>query len=252
MNKIEPVRDTPEFNKRFVDNVAVVALDECYVLKEDGSYKYRVCGAIRKDGKRCLAKPGSGTAHEGVGRCLKHDKRFEGVANWKEFSGHLAKGTTLGQFIMATGGLEVNLSDVSSEISFQQALILWYINFVMNRDPAPEFTKDDVRFLKELNIDMIRSKESASRIKGSMKLDAIHIRQFVDQIMSYLIGRLMGLMPDRKNVVVDLIRGMVDEVFAPMAATGLIQGNMHPLAQIPEKYQDLKMLKESEREREVG
>ena len=80
----------------------------------------------------------------------------------------------------------------------------------------------------------------------------LNSEQFVDQIMSYLIGRLMGLMPDRKNVVVDLIRGMVDEVFAPMAATGLIQGNMHPLAQIPEKYQDLKMLKESEKEREVG
>ena len=256
--ELEPARGTPAFIKRFVDNVAVVALDECYVLKEDGTYNYRVCGAIRKDGKRCLAKPGEGTHHEGIGRCLTHDKRFEGVANWKEFSGHLAKGTKLGSFILATNDLEVNLSDVSSEISFQQALILWYINHVMTRDTGkneegevntPVFTKDDVRFLKELNIDMIRSKESASRIKGSMKLDAIHVRQFVDQIMSYLIGRLMGLMPDRKNMVVDLIRGMVDEVFAPMAATGLVQGDLHPLAQIPEKYQSLKMLKEAEKEK---
>lgn len=243
----EPKIGTPEFQRRFVDNVVEISPEECYLLKEDGSRGRRVCGEIRKkDGKRCLARAGAFTAHPGIGRCLKHDKSKMGRKNWLKMSQEIAKDTTLGKMLISAIDGEVSLNDVSDNIALQQAMILWYVDYVVNRAGSDEnkFDKDDIRFLKELNIDMIRSKESASRIKGSMKLDAIHVRQFVDQIMAYLAGRLHQLLDDDK-VVVGILRDMAKEVFIPMAATGFIQGDVHALAELQaEKYKPLNPPKE--------
>lgn len=241
MSNNEPKRGTLAFKKRFVDNVEVVSKNECWVLDESGNRRYRVCGAIRKDGKRCLSPPGAGTSHVGVGRCLQHDLHKEGKGNWLEMTADLAKETKLGKMLKNSQDFEVRINDLTQEISFQQGLILWYVDYVMNRDEVPNFTKEDIRFLKELNIDMIRSKESAARIKGSTKLDLLTVRQFVDQIFSFLVTEL-SMISIKKEVMVGLMKRMMEQVFAPMTATGLIQKEMTPLAQIPEKYQNMSIV----------
>jgi len=238
-NELEPVRGTEAFLKRFVDNVVEINPDECYVLKSDGvTYGRRVCGAIRQDGKRCLASAGKMTAHHGFGRCLSHDKHERGKSNWLRLSSSIAKDTSLGKLLANSMDLDVQVNDVTSNLAFQESLLLWYMEHVMTRAENKEFDKDDVRFLKELNIDMIHSKESAARIKGSTKLDAIHVKQFVDQIMAYLLGRLHQLGQDEQTIM-NLLRDMVKEVFAPMAATGLIQGNVGTLAKIDDRYKSM-------------
>ena len=238
----EPKKGTPEFNKRFVDNVIEISPDECYLKNPDGSRGRRVCGSIRvRDGKRCLARAGAFTSHPGVGKCLKHEGNTKRAQkNWLRMSSKIAENTTLGKMLVQAIDGDIKLGDVSDNIAMQQALILWYVDYVVNRagEGENDFDKDDIRFLKELNIDMIRSKESAARIKGSMKLDAIHVKQFVDQIMAFLTGRLMQILDDER-LVMNLLRDMAKKVFIPMAATGLIQGDVHPLAQLPEEYKTL-------------
>ena len=228
--------DTP-----YEENIIVVASDEIYWKKQDGKRGIRICGLVRSSGRRCQAPAGKNTDHEGIGRCLAHDKGKEGSKNWIKLAADLAKGTKLADMLEKSEEHDVRVGEVYDEIRFQQALILWYVKHVMDRDPEPEFEKEDIKFLKELNIDMIRSKESAARIKGSMKLDALTVRQFVDQILTFLFTELRGKL--EKEILMRLVRNMMEKVFAPMAATSMITGGMHSLTEIPKNLENLKMVK---------
>jgi len=237
------------FIETFVENVIVKSPIEVYWKNEDGSRGIRICGCIRNDGRRCLSPAGEGTDHRGVGYCFLHDKVNRGKKGWLKLVAEGAKGTSLGDLIDKNEDLEVRVGEVTEEIRFQQDMVLWFINHIMNRDNGvdsegnrlpPEFTKEDIRFLKELNIDMIKSKESAARIKGSMKLDVLTVKQFAGQILTFLFGRLVKMVG--KAEAYKLASDMNAEVFAPMIAKSLISGEISPLHELPDSLKDLSIV----------
>jgi hypothetical protein len=211
-----------------VENIIVVNSNEIYWGNEDGSRGIRICGAVKSDGRRCLAAAGLGTDHLGIGYCVAHDK-FRGAKNWLKLTTDMAKKTSFGQMLENCIDQEVKIGEVQDEIRFGQAFILYYVSEVLRR--GDDFTKDDIKFLKELNLDMIRSKESAARIKGSMKLDALTVKQFVDQLLPFLLNRLVKLIG--REEAFTLVQDMNEEVFVPMTAQSLISGDMEPFKQIP-------------------
>ncbi|MHA1253924.1 MAG: hypothetical protein ACTSRP_28435 [Candidatus Helarchaeota archaeon] len=218
------------------DEIICFSEDECYLLKDDytPNYSRRVCGfPDKKTGKRCRNEAGWKTDHPGYGYCLYHDKFETGKKLWVKLAAKYAEKTTLGKLLEQAEDLEVKLDDVTDEIRFQQGLLLTFLENVMKK-PEPEFTKSDIRFLKELTQDMIKSKESAARIKGSMKIDAITVRQFIDQVMSFLVYKLSKMLS--KETLRELLAEMVDEVFAPMAAIGMIRGDFKPIQEIPKMW----------------
>ena len=217
----------------------ILSSEEAYLINKNGIRK-RICGAVRKDGRYCTAGPGYKTDHSGIGYCLRHDRSLDGRLNWLKMAAARAKGSTLSVMLENAANLDLELTDLSNEVRFQQSMILWYIDFVMKRDPEPEFTKDDINFLRGLNADVIRGKESAARIKGSMKLNALEVRQFIDQIFSFLVGRLSGLLD--KAVMAGILQEMASKVFLPMTATGAITGQTSKLVELPEKYRNLNLL----------
>lgn len=254
-----------EFKRRFVDNVIEISPLERYVKKPDGTadYTFRVCGAIRKDGKRCLAHAGEATDHKGIGLCISHDIGYAGMKSWKTIAANISQKTKLGMLLKVSENLEVDISNITEEILFQQSLILWYLDDIMTKNLdkdgnprldsdgnpiEPKITKEDMWTLKTLNNDMIRAKESAARIKGSMKLDAITVKQFWDLVFSFLIKELSdkGL---SKHEIASIMQKMGKEVFAPMAATSLISGDITPIVQIPQELQDMRLVKVSEERR---
>ncbi len=253
------IRNDPDFIAKYVENVTVVSPIEIYWTTTDGSKPRRVCGAIKLDGKRCLDFAGTGTDHKGIGFCSLHEKNYiKCKKNWLALVSESAKTTTLGALIDASQDQEVKIGDVQEEIKLERALVLWFVNSVVNREPdydkngeriQAEFTKDDIKFLKELNIDMIKSKEAAARIKGSMKLDALTVRQFADQILTFLFGRLVKMVG--RTEAYKLAYDMNNEVFAPMIASSMISGEMSPLRQIPDSLKDMQLIGDRLRDKEI-
>lgn len=242
----ELVVGTEEFNMVFVDRVIIVSPLEIYFKRKDGKRGRRVCGSLRNDGKRCLADAGKLTDHLGVGYCIAHDRDSRGNANWILFSTAMADGSRLGTMLERTETQEVKINEVFDEIRFQQALIMWALDNIMDKQQYDDngnpkgdpFTREDIKFLKDLNVDMIRSKEAAARIKGSMKLDALTVRQFIDQLFTFLFSRLSSKFNEAE--LRKLILDLSDEVFAPMAATSMITGKIPILQKLPDELKNLK------------
>ena len=226
----------------YEENLIIVSPNEMYWKNNDGNRGIRICGAIKENGRRCQAPAGTKTEHRGVGNCLVHDKRRGASASWFKMSAEMAKGTKLGDMLERAGEQEVRIGETYDEIRFQQVLLLHYIDFVINRDKVPEFSKTDITFLKELNKDMIKSKESAARIKGSLKLDKVTVNQFVDQLLTFLFSALKNKL--EKDILMQLIRDMSEKVFAPMTATSLIDGEVKMLAEVPASLENWKIKRE--------
>lgn len=239
MNSNKDVLEDKRYLENVTESVEVVSALEVYWKNEDGSRGTRICGFQRKDGRRCLAAAGRGTDHDGVGYCFAHDRYRAGKDGWLRLVAEGAKGTSLADFIDKNEDLEVSVGEVTDEIRLQQALMLWVINDAMSSKGTLD--KQDIKFLKELNIDMIHSKESAARIKGSMKLDALTVKQFAGQILTFLFGRLVKMVG--KAEAYKLAADMNTEVFAPMIAKSLISGEMSPLQELPRSLENLKIAK---------
>lgn len=239
-NKPPVIRDK-HFIETYVENVEFISLNEVYWRNEDGSRGQRVCGAIREDGKRCLLRAGDGTGHQGVGMCFAHDKGNLGRKGWLQLVGEAAKTTTLGNLIDRSEDLEVSIGEVNDEIRLQQILILSFVQDVVEKKGG-NFSKEDLKFLKDLNLDMIHSKESAARIKGSMKLDAVTVKQFANQILTFLFGRLSTMVG--KAEALKLASDMNKEVFTPMIARSLISGEVKALEELPRSLEGLSIPRE--------
>ncbi len=246
------IAKSPDFKHKYVDNVEVVSINERYLVDDDKKRLQRVCGEIKADGRRCLAKAGFGTAHAGVGLCKFHEKGLRGSQGWSSLCMEMTKGTSLGKMLERNAGGDVMISDITEELSFQQTLLLWHVNHVMERKLEddegnilpPDFTPADIRILRQLNTDMIKSKESASRIKGSLKIDALTVKKFVDQILSFLAKELEDLLP--AEVSIGIVERMLEEVFYPLASQGTISGDLTPLAEIPKNLKDMDAFQKSD------
>lgn len=240
-----------------IENVKIVSKNEVYLLDDEGDKLKRICGAVKKDGLRCKAPAGWKTDHTGYGLCWHHDKGKDGVESWRKMTSDIAKGSSLGKILERNKDGHVAVNDVTNEIRFQQDLLLWYVDHVMNRKnfneegvpEDPEFTPKDIKILKNLNQDMIKAKESAARIKGSLKLDAVVVRKFVDSILTFLVSSLENKL--RKNEVMSIMEDMMEKVLVPMSSKGLINGDVSALSEVPEDMKSMKMISENDTRKKV-
>jgi len=233
------------FKEKYVESVIVVSPIEIYWKNEDGSRGIRVCGGFREDGRRCLAPAGKGTDHEGVGHCIFHDGTVEGRRGYNYLVSTISKGTTLGTLLEKSELQEIKISETQNELQLQQALLLFYLNDILS-NKGDNLTKDDIKFLAELNKGSIQIKESSARIKGSLKLDTLTVRQFIDQVLTFLIRELKNTGKLTDEDLREIMYKMSNEVFAPMTATSMITGNPSVLQKIPEELKDLKMVERAE------
>lgn len=239
------------------ENVKVVSKNEVYLLDDEGQELKRICGHIKKDGLRCKAPAGWKTDHSGYGLCYHHDRGRNASKSWRQLSQDIAEGSSLGKILERSQDGEVVINDVTKEINFQQALLLWYIDHVMNRtdydedgnEMEPEFTPKDIKILKNLNQDMIKAKESAAKIKGSLKLDAVVVRKFVDSILTFLVSELESKL--RKNEVMQLMEKLMEKVLVPMSSKGMINGDVSALSEVPEGMKSMKMIAEDDTRKKV-
>lgn len=227
-------------NKKF----EVVSEYEVYMLDENGDRGKRVCGAKIKDGGRCKIKAGAGTDHTGIGRCVKHDGEDSNSSNWLEMVEDISDGSALGKALERSKKGEVAINDVTEELLMQRGLLMWYIDHVMDREGETEFTPKDIKIIKRLNKDLIKTKESAAKIKGSLKLDAVTVKKFVDQLMTFLVGELESKL--KRNEVMAIMEKMMEEVFIPMASRGMINGDLGALTQLPDGMKSMSMVDNNE------
>lgn len=239
------------------ESVEVVSRNEVHLIDEDNERLKRICGHIKKDGLRCKAPAGWKTDHTGYGLCYHHDKGRDASQSWRQLSKEMAEGSSLGKILERSEDGEVAVNDVTDEIKFQQSLLLWFIDHVMNRENFdedgnpidPEFTPKDIKILKTLNQDMIKAKESAAKIKGSLKLDAVVVRKFVDSILTFLVSELEHQL--NKSEVMSLMEKMMEKVLVPMSSKGMINGDVSALSEVPEDMKSMKMIAEDDVRKKV-
>lgn len=225
------------------EEVEIIDRQEVYLI-ENGEREKRICGAIKTNGERCKAPAGIGTDHSGIGYCITHDLRSNKTKNWLETANKLAEGSKLGTALDRASKGEIAVNKIDNELLMQRGLLLWYIDHVMERDDNPEFTKSDIDTIRKLNRDLIKTKESAARIKGSLKLDAVVVRKFIDQLMSFLVDELESKL--KRNEVMVIMEKMMEDVFIPLASRGMINGDLAALTQVPEGMKSMAMVDQNE------
>ncbi|MFH2013597.1 MAG: hypothetical protein ABIJ17_01350 [Patescibacteria group bacterium] len=233
------------FLERYVENVIIKSPIEIYWKNEDGSSGIRICGAYKNDGRRCLAPAGKETDHEGIGKCIFHDGTTEGRQGYNYLVAQVSKGTKLGLLLEQSETQEIKINETQNELQFNQALLLFYLQDIIEKK-GNELSKDDIKFLKELNDGLVKIKESSARIKGSLKLDTLTVKQFVDQVLSFLLDELAKTGKLTPEELREIMYKMSEKVFAPMTATSMITGNPSILQKVPDALRDMKRIANAE------
>ncbi len=232
-----------------VKEVQVVRLDnsdlyDVWILDEDGEHTKQVCGhpkkgtprVLLKDGLKkdliCMKSPGAGTVHKGVGFCELHEKGklSESSKNFLEIARVYSEHNSLSEILKDVEAIEINATDVNDEIKMLTALQLQMLEWVdLNPDDlGGEWNPGRIKWMVDIVKEIIKSKEAAARIQGSMRLEMNTLKQVVEMIMSFLAKELHNLNIPRE-VVVELFHKMNTDVFVPATNQAMVSDKMNVL-----------------------
>lgn len=208
-----------------------------YLLDGMGEKIRRICGFPKKGVPEVLAKKnltkdmvcakaaGHGTATD-MGFCSDHiNKRLTvGAKNFYELAKFYVESSSLTQVLKDVEHTEINLNDISQEVKLLQAMQLQLMNYIEENEDdelKTSWTPTRIQWVTSIIKDIIRAKETASRIEGSMRLEMSTLRTVVEMIMSFLVKELMSKNVP-KDAVMEIMQKMTSEVFIPMTNQALI------------------------------
>lgn len=220
---------------------------DVWILDDFGEKIRRICGYPKSGVPKVLLNPddlkrelvcnqaaGWGTVTT-TGFCNHHiDKRLShGAKNFYALAQIYAKSNTLSEILEDVDETEIDLSDVSGEIKMLSAMQLQLMKWIeehKDEETGDAWTPQRISWMSSLLKDIVRMKETASRIEGSMRLDVSTLKQVVEMIMSFLMKELEAIgIP--KDTIIELVQKMTDEVFIPMTNQALVS-DKHNILQL--------------------
>lgn len=229
-----------DLSQMLIKEVIVEKLNEdiysVFLVDDSGEKGKAICGhpkkghpkIIFKHGIRkalvCQKPPGAGTPND-FGWCSQHieNSMTDKTKNFYELAKFYSEGSSLGDTLEDLSNTEIKLTDVSNEIRLLTGLQLHLIRWIEeNQDENGEsWTPTRIAGAASLLKDIIRAKETAARIEGSMRIELSELRQVVEMIMGYLVRKLTDLKIP-KELILEIMEGMTTEVFTPMTNKQMI------------------------------
>ena len=231
----------------FVQEVSVSKLNnsdiyDVWLLDEDGERIKQVCGHPKKGTPRVLFKsglkkdlicqkaPGHGTPHLGQGFCDSHEKGSleKSSKNFMEVARVYSENNSLSEILEDVEKIEIKATNVENEIKMLLAMQLQLVEWIdLNTENGEEWNPARISWMVNILKEIIKSKEAAARIEGSMKLEMNTVKQLVELIMSFLVKELSGLLP--KDKVTEIFHKMNDEVFLPATNQAMMTDKLNVL-----------------------
>ena len=231
----------------FIREVSVSKLNnseiyEVWLLDEEGERIKQVCGYPKKGTPKillrnglkkdliCNKSPGFGTIHKGVGFCDSHERGTLTTTsrNFLEIARVYSENNSLSDILKEVELMEIKATDVVDEIKMLTALQLQLMEWIDDTEDVDGRTWNPIRVSMMVNIlrEIIKSKESAARIEGSMRLELNTLQQVVEMIMSFLVKELNNLNIPRDKVT-EILHKMTEEVFVPLTNQSMISDRIN-------------------------
>lgn len=217
---------------------------DIWLLDDLGEKRKHICGypktgvptVLAKQGLKkdmvCNLASGWGTSTS-VGFCTNHiDKRLNyGAKNFYSLAKMYAEDNTLTEVLEDIEKTDIVLNDVSGEIMLLSAMQLQLMKWIESHpdaDTGVNWSPTRIGMMTTILKDIIRAKETASRIEGSMRLELSTLRSVVEMIMSFLMKELKANnIP--KDVIVEIFSKMTDELFIPLTNQAMITDKKNSL-----------------------
>lgn len=215
---------------------------EVWLIDEEGEHIKQVCGypkkgtpkILLKDGLKkdliCAKSPGWGTTHKGMGFCDNHEQGSlnKTSRNFLEIAIVYSENNSLSRILEEVEQAEIKVTDVADEIKMLTALQLQLMEWIDDdkEDDGVAWTPVKVSMMVSILREIIKSKESAARIEGSMRLELNTLQQVVEMIMSFLVKELNNLSIPRDKVT-EILHRMTEEVFVPLTNQSMISDRIN-------------------------
>jgi len=175
-------------------------ISETWVVTPDGVMLRKICGHRSIKGL-CFLPAGYSTDHIGKGKCKKHSRSLLYNPQLNALEGIPQR---FGELLSFVDGIEEGiLLNVDHEIKFLYALQQYLLITSENNVILPQ----TIEALRELTMDIVKTKAVKNKIQKEVRLDASTVRDFVKNIMDIIVRRVPGA--EAQNILQDIYNKVI-------------------------------------------
>jgi len=175
-------------------------LSETWIVSSEGVMLRKICGHRSIRGL-CFLPAGFSTNHIGKGKCKKHSRSLLYNPQLNALEG---MPTRFGQLLEYVDGIEEGtLLNVDHEIKFLYALQQYFLT----SSDDDKITVQMVEILREITMDIVKTKAIKNKIQKEVRLDASTVRDFVKNIMDIIVKRIPGA--EAQNILQDIYNNVI-------------------------------------------
>lgn len=175
-------------------------LSETWIVTPEGVMLRKICGHRSIKGI-CFLPAGHSTNHTGKGKCKRHSRSLLYNPQLNALEGIP---TRFGELLSFVDNIEDGiLLNVDHEIKFLYAL---QQNLLLTVD-AELIPPQVVEELRELTMDIVKTKAVKNKIQKEVRLDASTVRDFVKNIMDIIVRRVPGA--ESQNILQDIYNNVI-------------------------------------------
>jgi hypothetical protein len=175
-------------------------ISETWIVTPDGVLLRKICGHRSIKGI-CFLPSGYATNHIGKGNCKKHSRSLLYNPQLNALEGIPSR---FGELLAFVDTVEEDiLLNVDHEIKFLYALQQNLLLTIQDPLIPPALVVE----LRELTMDIVKTKAIKNKIQKEVRLDSSTVRDFVKNIMDIIVKRVPGA--EAQNIMQDIFNNVI-------------------------------------------